>query len=226
MSQPKPLPPQLSSIEGLKRGSTLSTGTLPAVPTGFGALDDVLGGGIPAGRLTEIHAPAEGKASFLLSLAVEATRRGGTIAWIDPSDGLEIRSAQAAGLDLARVLWVRPQGVPKAIRAVDLVLGSDGFMLAIVDLPKARGPGIHLDPAAWNRLARRAEACGVALVVATERPLLVAAASLGLDVGLSGARWQGSGPALTLEGVMLEVTVRHRKGGAVGFTGRFPLGGG
>ncbi|MBM3267191.1 MAG: hypothetical protein FJZ01_06020 [Candidatus Sericytochromatia bacterium] len=256
LSARKPLPPELRLIAGLKRGSTLAHGT-PAVPTGWEGLDRALGGGLPGGRLTEIVAPRGGKASLLFSLAAVATAAGRNVGWLDPASALDVRGAEAAGVLLERVLWVRPASVAQAFRAADLVLGSEGFAVAVLDLvgagrsrrggrwrhgsgrgrpPGASFPerpandpagraaqGVLLDASMWNRLARRAESCGVALVVCTDRPLAGAAAALGLDVRLAAPDWEcdGARSPLTLGGAAVEVAVRHRKGSTAGFVGVF-----
>lgn len=259
----KPLPPALRLIEGLKRGSALASGS-PTVPTGWAELDRALGGGLPGGRLTELVSPGGGKASLLFSMAAAATASGRSVAWIDPRSAFDIRGAEAAGIVLDRVLWVRPATVAQAFRAADLVLGSEGFAFAVLDLVGAGAPGVQapgprasldfsgaqapgsrasrplppgnahtrtraddrvlLDVTAWNRLARRAEACEVALMVCTERPMAGAAASLGLDARVAVPTWRQTAPGapLTLEGAGVEIAVRHRKNGQAGFTGTLP----
>ena len=234
------LPPELRLIAGLKRASALAAG-VPPVPTGWRQLDRAIGGGLPGGRMTEIVAPLGGKTSLLMSLAAEATAAGRNVGWIDPRAALDVRGAEDAGVVLDRVLWVRPATMAQAFRAADLVLGSEGFAVAILDLVGggAGGPGwtrrgtsrrtaaddrVLLDTTAWNRLSRRAEACRVAIAVCTERPMAGATAALGLDVRLSRPDWVRQHPdaPLTLAGAAVEVSVRHRKGGQDGFVGCFP----
>ncbi len=224
----KQLPPTLRLIDGLKRGSSLTTGT-PPVATGWDELDSALGGGLPGRKLTELVAPQGGKASLLFSLAAATTQSGRNLAWIDPACSLDIDGAKIAGIVLDRVLWVRPRTTAQAFRAADLVLGSDGFAVAVLDLVGAgerrllAGDRLLLDAAAWNRLARRTEASGVALVICTERPMAAAAAALRLDVRIGAPCWMRDSTTapLTLEGAGVEVEVSHRKGGPAGFVGRF-----
>lgn len=220
--------PLLSAISGLQRGSTLASPDGQLLATGLPALDRALGGGLPAGRLTEIRATSSAHGSLLVSLAAQATSRGGAIAWIDPGGFLDIRAAQRAGVVLERVLWVRPQGVPQAVRAADLILGADGFGLAILDLAslpagawrtQRREPGFRLDGAAWNRLVRRAQLQGIALIVASDRDLVPGASALTLRVQLAAPTWRDG----ELEGASLEVSVLRRRGASGGFSGRFPL---
>jgi hypothetical protein len=78
-------------------------------PTGIAALDALTGiGGLPRSALTEICGPASsGRTSVLLSLLAQATARQEACALIDASDAFHPESAQAAGVELGRLLWVR-----------------------------------------------------------------------------------------------------------------------
>jgi hypothetical protein len=78
-------------------------------PTGITTLDELTGmGGLPRSALTEICGPASsGRTSVLLSLLAQATSRHEACALIDASDAFHPESAQAAGVALGRLLWVR-----------------------------------------------------------------------------------------------------------------------
>jgi recombination protein RecA len=69
---------------------------------------DALTGGIPLGCLTEICGPASsGRTSLLFTALAEAMRRDEICALVDPCDAFDPQSAARAGVDLARLLWVR-----------------------------------------------------------------------------------------------------------------------
>lgn len=88
----------------------------PRVSAGSTEIDALLGGGFPVGALSElVGVPCSGRTSLALALAAEVTRAGGVSAWIDVADTLDPESAGAAGVDLARLLWVRCGG-PNADR--------------------------------------------------------------------------------------------------------------
>lgn len=77
-------------------------------PTGVAAVDDLLGGGLPIGAITEFVGPeSSGRTSLALSFLSGIMCAGSVAAWIDVSNGLNPESAAAAGVDLARLLWVR-----------------------------------------------------------------------------------------------------------------------
>lgn len=77
-------------------------------PSGVAELDAVLGGGFPRGSLVELYGPASsGRTSLTLSLLARATEQQESCAFVDVSDSLDPISLAAAGVDLARLLWVR-----------------------------------------------------------------------------------------------------------------------
>ncbi len=80
----------------------------PTVATGIAAIDELLGGGLPIGAISEIVGPeCSGRTSLALTFLASITRQGKVCAWVDVSDALHPESAAAAGVDLDRLLWVR-----------------------------------------------------------------------------------------------------------------------
>ena len=76
-------------------------------PTGIPEVD-ALTGGLPRGALTEIVGPgSSGRTALLLSLLSEFTRRQELCALVDAGDCFDPASAEAAGVELGRLLWVR-----------------------------------------------------------------------------------------------------------------------
>jgi recombination protein RecA len=75
---------------------------------GIPSADELLEGGLPVGAITEIVGPdCSGRTSFALSFLAGITQAAKVCAWVDVSDALNPESAAAAGVDLARLLWVR-----------------------------------------------------------------------------------------------------------------------
>ena len=69
---------------------------------------DALTGGLPRGGLSEICGPASsGRSSVLLAMMARMTAEGEVCALVDASDSFDPKSAEAAGVELKRVLWVR-----------------------------------------------------------------------------------------------------------------------
>ncbi len=84
---------------------------LPRLPTTFPALDAALGGGLPTGRITEVCGQAtSGKVTLAAKTLVSAQARPEAIAaWLDLPRACDPEYLQRCGLDLARLLVVRPR---------------------------------------------------------------------------------------------------------------------
>lgn len=185
-----------SLAELLSRKGMLGLPRAPSrVPTGLLALDALLGGGWAAGRITQLAGPrSSGRTALCLASAAAITGRGGVVALLDAEDALDPRQAAAAGVELARVLWIRPSGWQQSLRAAELTLSTGGFSLVVLDLPRrGRAP-----ESAWPRLAHVAERGGAPLVlVGRGEP---AGPFAFATVGLEGARveWRGraGGPSI------------------------------
>ena len=88
------------------------------VATGITAIDDLLGGGLPVGAISEIvGTECSGRTTLALAFLATITRQGKACAWVDVSDALHPESAAAAGVDLDRLLWVRCGDVVAHVRA-------------------------------------------------------------------------------------------------------------
>ena len=87
----------------------------PVVPTGIGALDDLVQGGLPIGAMTELVGDVcSGRMSLALSFLSQVTAAEKLCAWIDAANTFNPTAASAAGVDLRRLLWVRC-GVSEAV---------------------------------------------------------------------------------------------------------------
>ena len=81
--------------------------------SGVPEIDDLLGGGLPIGGISEFTGlGSSGRTSLALSLLAEASGNS-ACAYIDVSDSIDPRSAAAAGVCLRNLLWVRLAFVPQ-----------------------------------------------------------------------------------------------------------------
>lgn len=96
------------TIPGVRPASALEIRPAPEMmPFGIPSLD-ALTGGVPRGALTEMIGPgSSGRTSVMLALIAEVTRRQEVCALVDSTDSFDPASAQAAGVDLRRMLWIR-----------------------------------------------------------------------------------------------------------------------
>jgi hypothetical protein len=187
------------------------------MPSGLSGFDLLLEGGLPKGKLVELTGrPSGGRFSVVMAALAVATGMGETAALVDLGDNLDPKLAAAAGIDLARLLWLRPRKFREALEAAEIVAGT-GFALLVLDLGLSVRLPRGLDAAPWLRLSRLAGVHGTALLVSTPFPMtgLAAEAVIRADRGTAG--FQGLAARLVLE------KRRHRKPGEIGaVTLRFP----
>ena len=103
-----------------------------------GHLDAALGGGLARGQLHEIVAPAgAGGTALLRACLAAATQAGELCALVDPADSFDPRQP---GIDLRRLLWVRPRDPVQALRAAEIALEARFALVALDlgDLPRAK----------------------------------------------------------------------------------------
>src|SRR5579872_388316 len=110
-----------------------------ALPIGIKEIDGPLGG-IPRGALTEITGPdSSGRTSLMLSILAAGSEQQECCALIDVSSSFDPLSAQAAGVRMQQVLWVRcGAGAPmkrleRALQSADMLLHAGGFGIVIFD---------------------------------------------------------------------------------------------
>jgi hypothetical protein len=142
-------------------------------PSGLPALDAQLGGGWPAGAISELVGPASaGRTGALVATLARAAADGSVVALVDTCDRFDPRSAADVGLDSDRLLWVRgapitveharpdllDRAVRQAVRAFDLILRAGGFAVVALDLADVPASALRrLPPATWLRLAHVVE---------------------------------------------------------------------
>ncbi len=152
------------------------------VASGLAGVDAVLpGGGFPRGSLSELSGgPASGKTAVALSL-VAALGPQELAAWVDGRGELYPPAAAARGVDLARLLVVRPPAasvrseaasgagaVRPGLWAAEALLASGAFAAVVVDLPiAAKLPGADAAARRLQAAAERGGAVGLWLAPGT-----------------------------------------------------------
>lgn len=173
--------------------------------TGVGTLDAHLRGGFPRGQLSEIvGSRSSGRASLVLQMSAAATARGELVALVDVLDMFDVASAAAAGIELARLLWIRghvvthpglcrdlnQRAMEQAIRALTLVLSAGNFGLVVFDAGEASVEALRRLPfTTWLRLQRMVEGSQTVCVLVGREPM--ARSSAGLTLRLSQQRAVG-----------------------------------
>ncbi len=214
------LPPSLA--KGLRSGRDLARARRegdgePPLVTTIDALDRLLCGGVPRGRLVEVFGRrSSGRFSTVLGTLAAVTGIGESAALVDLGDGLDPASAQRAGVALDRLLWLRPPHLKQALHGAEMLL-SAGFSLVVMDLGNPPLRGSSRTAAAWLRLARAAEKQRAALLVASPYRISGAAASVVIRARRGRPRWSrvGNMPPLLqgLEGRWVLEKSRGRRPG-------------
>ena len=152
---------------------------------------DFLAGGLPRGSLTEICGPpCSGRTSLLLSALASRTAHQEVCALVDGRDAFDPYSAEAAGVELKQLLWVRCRNIDQAFRATDLLIQGGGFGLIALDLSDIPPETVRYVPLnAWFRFRRAVEDTPTILVVLSQEPHAKTCASLVLRLGTDPARW-------------------------------------
>jgi len=186
---------------------------LSPLPTGVSVVDDLLGGGLPRGQVSEVHGPpSAGRTSLVLALASRITRAGALVGWVDPRDRFDPGTAAGAGLDPARLLWLRgragpPRALAEAVAATGTLLGSGLFDFVVLDLAGIPAVEIQRLPGAtWIRLQRMIESTPTALVLVGDAHVAHGPGGACLALTRGSARWSGPpGPGRLLRGLCSEL---------------------
>jgi recombination protein RecA len=108
---------------------------VPHIPTGFPALDEALGiGGLPTGRISEIiGAPTSGMATIALKCIAEAQAQGEPAVYLDPGRTFDPDYAARCGLDLGRMVLVRPYDARQGLAILQDFAAGGGISTLVYD---------------------------------------------------------------------------------------------
>jgi hypothetical protein len=190
-----------SKIEADLRGRVASPfsyrdrNTFELVSTGIPEMDALVGG-LPRGAMTEIcGAASSGRTSFLLSALASRTADNEVCALVDARDSFDPLTANSAGIDLKKLLWVRCQNIEQALRATDLLIQAGGFGMVAMDLSDVPTGTVRQVPLnAWFRFRRAVEDTPTILLLLNQEPNAKTCASLVLKLETKEARWSGASP--------------------------------
>ena len=174
--------PDPSSWRTPKRGERIPTGDYET---------DSMTGGLPRGAITEICGPSgSGRTSLMLSALASRTAEGEACAFIDAHNAFDPYSAEAAGVRLSQLLWVRCASIDQAFRATDLVLHAGGFGLVALDLGDFSPETVRSLPLyVWFRFRRAVEHTPTIFAVLEEEPHAKSCASLVVQMEKGTAQW-------------------------------------
>jgi hypothetical protein len=172
-------------------------------------------GDIPRGALTEIAGPASsGRTSLLYSLLASMTARQEFCALLDVENTFDPESAEAAGVRLSQILWVRCEGnAEHALKAADMLAQGGGFGLVAIDLGDTPEKAMRRIPlAAWFRLRHGVENTRTALIAVARQMHARSCSALKIELNRQHTLWRGQLPGGLLNGFELaaQSTRNHR----------------
>lgn len=175
---------------------------LRLVPTGIAPVDNLIRG-LPRGQLSEISgAASSGRTAMALALVARATAFGAWCAWIDPADRFDPASAEAAGTDLERLLWLRGRSLQDSASAAGTLLGSGLFEAVVLDFASSGLAELRRLPGSiWIRLQRRAAETKTALLLLASEHVAHGPGGVRLELQPARPRWSGHGPGRLLRGL-------------------------
>jgi hypothetical protein len=174
-----------------------STHPRATLTTGIDELDQLLEGGVPRGKILEIvGAGSSGKTSLMLSILAQSTSRGEITAYIDVVDSLDPKYAQAVGIHLENLLWIRCakssttqlDPLNKALKAADILCQAGGFGVITLDV------ATHLANSkvplkTWFRLQRVIRGTSTIFTVISSQKTTGSASSLVLFLERNRSLW-------------------------------------
>jgi hypothetical protein len=195
--------------------------------TGIPSLDAALGPtGVPRGRLTEIFGVASsGKTTLAYALLAACIRHGDIGAYVDPENGLFAPAAEAAGIDLERLIVVQPRQAQALRRAVDAIVRSGACAVVVLD----QACTLALQTHHYARLVSQAEKTGTTLVALSSGGSQPLASFASLRVHMHGLSplWQlGSAGGGRLWGYRIALDIAKSRmaapGASVAFAASMP----
>jgi recombination protein RecA len=120
---------------------------IEVVSTGSLGLDLALGvGGLPRGRVVEIYGPeSSGKTTLTLQVIAEVQKLGGTAAFIDAENALDVTYAGKLGVKTADLLISQPDTGEQALEIADMLVRSGAVDVIVIDSVAALTPKAEIE---------------------------------------------------------------------------------
>jgi recombination protein RecA len=131
----------------MRMNETQIANDIQVVSTGSLTIDLALGiGGLPKGRIVEIFGPeSSGKTTLCLSVVAQAQKNGGTCAYIDAENALDVVYARKLGVKVDDLLISQPDTGEQGLEIADMLVRSGGVDVIVVDSVAALTPKAELE---------------------------------------------------------------------------------
>ncbi|MGH8700296.1 MAG: recombinase RecA [Burkholderiales bacterium] len=120
---------------------------IEVVSTGSLGLDLALGvGGLPRGRVVEIYGPeSSGKTTLTLQVIAEVQKLGGTAAFLDAENALDVSYAGKLGVKTEDLLISQPDTGEQALEIADMLVRSSSVDVVVIDSVAALVPKAEIE---------------------------------------------------------------------------------
>ena len=131
----------------MRMNETQIINDIQVISTGSLSIDLALGvGGLPRGRVIEIFGPeSSGKTTLCLSVVAQAQKGGGTCAYIDAENALDVVYARKLGVKVDDLLISQPDTGEQALEIADMLVRSGSVDVIVVDSVAALTPKAELE---------------------------------------------------------------------------------
>jgi recombination protein RecA len=130
--------------DSLVKGIDMSN--IEFMDTGCYSLNNVLGHGIPCGRIIEIAGnPSTGKTALAMFIASNIQKAGGRILWVDAERVFNPEYTEQIGIDISKLDVFTPDSGEQALDTVERHIATGGYKMVVVDSVAALVPEKELD---------------------------------------------------------------------------------
>lgn len=166
---------------------------------------------LPQGGITEIiGSESSGRTSAMHGILAAATSGGGVCAIVDTCSAFDPSSAERAGVDVGKLLWVQcERRLDRALKSADLILHAGGFAAVVLDLCGVDATELQRIPGSyWYRFQRTVENTSTVFAVLGRQPLARACAARQIDLAQPQLHWRGQRPFHVLSRVQFQAHLR------------------
>jgi recombination protein RecA len=116
------------------------------ISTGCFSLDEVMGKGIPRGRIIEVFgAESSGKSTLALFIMSQIQARGGRVALIDAENAFDGSYASNIGLDVSKLLVSQPGTLEESMDIIKELVETEAMDIIVVDSVSALVPKSEIE---------------------------------------------------------------------------------
>lgn len=119
---------------------------IPRISTNSPEIDDILGGGFPRGRISELSGPeASGKSTICFTTIAKLQMAGGLVAYVDVEHALDRAYCTKMGMNFDAMVITQPESAEEALSMVEDFVDSGLFDMIVVDSVAALTPKKELE---------------------------------------------------------------------------------